>query len=145
MFDAYGWPHDLTDEQILERLVALNAERVAEEKRGLIRWLRPEFQDPEGAKKGQAVLVDVSATKPVRRKAAAEIVSWPKDLPSRVGAVRALLDTQRGAVGVEDVAKAFKKAPRAEVASILESLSRLGLARTSQEGGITRWSAVRIA
>jgi len=27
VFDAYVWPHDLTDEEILERLVALNAER----------------------------------------------------------------------------------------------------------------------
>jgi type II restriction/modification system DNA methylase subunit YeeA len=27
--DAYGWPHDLTDEQILERLLALNLERAA--------------------------------------------------------------------------------------------------------------------
>lgn len=34
------------DEALLERLVALNAERYAEEARGLIRWLRPEFQNP---------------------------------------------------------------------------------------------------
>jgi type II restriction/modification system DNA methylase subunit YeeA len=27
VFDAYGWPHDLTDEQILERLLALNIDR----------------------------------------------------------------------------------------------------------------------
>ena len=27
VFDAYGWPHDLSDEQILERLLALNLER----------------------------------------------------------------------------------------------------------------------
>jgi hypothetical protein len=27
VFDAYGWPHDLTDEQILERLLALNLGR----------------------------------------------------------------------------------------------------------------------
>ena len=26
--DAYGWPHDLTDEQILERLLALHLARV---------------------------------------------------------------------------------------------------------------------
>ena len=26
--DAYGWPHDLADEQVLERLLALNLERV---------------------------------------------------------------------------------------------------------------------
>ena len=25
--DAYGWPHDLTDERILERLLALNLDR----------------------------------------------------------------------------------------------------------------------
>ena len=33
VFDAYGWPPALTDEEILERLVALNAERAAEEAR----------------------------------------------------------------------------------------------------------------
>ena len=27
VFDAYGWPHDLTDEEILARLLALNLER----------------------------------------------------------------------------------------------------------------------
>ena len=27
MLDAYGWPHNLTDEQILEQLLALNLER----------------------------------------------------------------------------------------------------------------------
>ena len=27
VLDAYGWPHDLSDEQILERLLALNLER----------------------------------------------------------------------------------------------------------------------
>ena len=27
MFDAYGWPHELTDEEVLERLLALNLER----------------------------------------------------------------------------------------------------------------------
>jgi hypothetical protein len=25
--DAYGWPHDLADEEVLERLLALNLER----------------------------------------------------------------------------------------------------------------------
>jgi hypothetical protein len=44
VFDAYGWPATLTDDEILERLVSLNHERAAEEKRGLVRWLRPEFQ-----------------------------------------------------------------------------------------------------
>src|SRR5204862_6930347 len=54
---AYGWPADpsagsgqaLPDDEILRRLVALNAERAAEERRGLVRWLRPDFQNPAGA------------------------------------------------------------------------------------------------
>ena len=48
--DAYGWPHDLTDEQILEKLVALNAERAKEEAAGHVRWLRPDYQIPRFAK-----------------------------------------------------------------------------------------------
>ena len=35
--------------QLLCRLVALNHERVAEEMRGLIRWLRPDYQAPGAA------------------------------------------------------------------------------------------------
>jgi hypothetical protein len=31
VFAAYGWPADLSDEQILEKLLALNLERAAEE------------------------------------------------------------------------------------------------------------------
>ena len=31
VFDAYGWPHELEDEEILERLLALNLERAGEE------------------------------------------------------------------------------------------------------------------
>jgi hypothetical protein len=30
VFDAYGWPHDLSDEEILARLLALNLERAAQ-------------------------------------------------------------------------------------------------------------------
>ena len=45
--NAYGWPHDLSDEEILQRLVDLNRERAEEESRGLIRWLRPDFQNPQ--------------------------------------------------------------------------------------------------
>jgi hypothetical protein len=54
VFQAYGWPDTLTDEEILERLVALNAERSREEASGLVRWLRPDYQIPRFAK-GAAV------------------------------------------------------------------------------------------
>jgi hypothetical protein len=41
---AYGWSADLAPAEIVARLVALNAERKAEEELGKIRWLRPEYQ-----------------------------------------------------------------------------------------------------
>jgi hypothetical protein len=31
VFDIYGWPHDLRDEEILGRLLALNLERAQEQ------------------------------------------------------------------------------------------------------------------
>jgi hypothetical protein len=31
VLDAYAWPHDLSDEEILERLLALNLERAEKE------------------------------------------------------------------------------------------------------------------
>ncbi len=48
--DAYGWSWPLADEEILERVVALNAARAAEEANGTIRWLRPEYQKPRSQK-----------------------------------------------------------------------------------------------
>jgi hypothetical protein len=146
VFDAYGWPHDLTDEQILERLVALNAERAEEERRGLIRWLRPEFQNPQGEKAAQGALVDVGGGKAAKsKKLAAQPAAWPKELPSRIAAVRTVLESRRGAASTEELAKAFRNAKRAEVASILESLSMLGLAVAKREGERIVWSAVKIA
>jgi hypothetical protein len=41
---AYGWEATLSDATILDRLVALNHARAAEEAQGHIRWLRPEYQ-----------------------------------------------------------------------------------------------------
>ncbi len=49
--DAYGWGEDwqrspLPPAEIVRRLVALNAQRAAEEADGHIRWLRPDYQIP---------------------------------------------------------------------------------------------------
>jgi hypothetical protein len=54
VLEAYGWTdlHPLTPErepELLTRLVALNHERAAEEQRGHIRWLRPDYQASSAA------------------------------------------------------------------------------------------------
>jgi hypothetical protein len=40
VLDAYGWSHDLTDDELLRRLVDLNGARAEEERNGQVRWLR---------------------------------------------------------------------------------------------------------
>lgn len=60
--DAYGWAAGLSEGEILERLVQLNAKRAAEEAAGLVRWLRPAYQAPEEAKVArQGKLLEVDA------------------------------------------------------------------------------------
>jgi hypothetical protein len=55
------------EEELLSRLVALNAERAAEEARGHVRWLRPEFQNPSAADATSPGADAGSDTAPVER------------------------------------------------------------------------------
>ncbi|MGI8727921.1 MAG: class I SAM-dependent DNA methyltransferase [Solirubrobacterales bacterium] len=144
VFDAYGWPLDLTDEQILERLVALNAERAAEEKRGLIRWLRPEFQNPDN--KGQDIQqqIEGASLEAVPSKAATPDGKppWPKDLPDQLTAIRDTFHQSTTALDATTVAKSFKGARTKEVAQVLASLEALGhLISVSEEP--RQWRAAR--
>lgn len=163
VFDAYGWPATLSDDEILERLVALNHERAAEEKRGLIRWLRPEFQNQLQNKPGGgdvqhtigAVEDDDAADdgdepvaeKPRRGRGAAKKSAgraaktpkpakqpWPKDLAEQTRAVRATLAAAGGIASAADVAKHFKNAKTPRVEEILDTLVALGHARRTDSG-----------
>src|SRR3546814_6309072 len=73
--EAYGWPADLADEEILERLVALNHARAAEERAGRVRWLRPEFQAPKeavAARRPQQVEAELVAAEDKAKKRSEE-------------------------------------------------------------------------
>lgn len=149
VLDAYGWPRDLTDEQIVERLVALNAERAAEEKKGLVRWLRPEFQAPEStagkaaraAKPKQQSLID---EEPAAKPQDGEPAAWPKELSDRMLAVRAALRRGR-TMTAREVAKSFPgRADRDRADSITEvlvALRALGQALAVEGSGETRWTS----
>jgi hypothetical protein len=141
VFDAYGWPHDLTDEQILERLVALNAERAEEERNGLVRWLRPEFQNPSGVRAETQAAIPGTESPEEETAAPSSVTPWPKKLPEQVAAVRGLLLAGK-AWGVEQVARTFKSARRREVEGVLESLAALGLAVTYDTPEGRRWTGI---
>ncbi len=129
VFDAYGWPPTLTDEEILQRLVDLNAERAAEEAAGHIRWLRPEYQAPQEVKPTQtSFLPDEEEVETA--VATAEPQPWPTALKDRATAVRAALAALAGPADLPAVASAFagKRTQKrlGEVEEILEMLVSLG-------------------
>ena len=133
VFAAYGWPVTLTEEEILERLVALNAERAAEEERGLIRWLRPEFQNPAQAKQTTIAIdepdeeAETPKTKPVKEKA--KKLPLPAKLPDQVLAIRQQLATAGKPLTAADMAKQFTRANSDRIEELLLSLVALGSAR----------------
>lgn len=43
--EAYGWPEDLSDDEILQLLFDLNQRRAEEEAGGQVRWLRQNWQN----------------------------------------------------------------------------------------------------
>ena len=116
-------------------MVALNAERAKEEAAGLVRWRRPEYQNPEGAQAHQAALVipprnpQPSALNP-RRK-----LPWPKTMAERVKAVNATLASVKQPVTAADMAKGFARVKAAEVGDILETLCAMAHARRGKADG----------
>ena len=132
VFDAYGWPTSLTDEEILERLVALNAERAAEEQRGIIRWLRPEFQNPAGTDRTQTAFEQTASVSTKEKKT--KKAKWPKSLPEQAQAVRSALVTLASPATPEDVAMSFSRAKVDRVDELLETLVTLGQALQIDDG-----------
>ena len=132
--EAYGWPDDLPDEAIVARLVALNAERAREEKRGLIRWLRPDYQR-QRAGVAQARLAEADA--PVAATLDLVAAKAPKPLfPTgdleRTAAVFAALMRADAALDAPSIARVFRQGARVEpaIARVLASLARLGHAHS---------------
>ena len=131
--EAYDWPVDLADEAILERLVDLNRQRAREEEQGLVRWLRPEYQNPTGSRSAaqEALPETESETAPpaVREKS-----PWPANLPQQVAAVRAALSRQPAPVSARELKEQFKHAREPKVREILQALASIGQAREMEDG-----------
>jgi len=116
------------DEIILERLVALNAEHAEEERNGLIRWLRPDYQAP-GVVQTQKVIEGITEVEVESIIAPVEQQNLPKAFKDQLAAVRDLLRTQGGEWTVAQIAAQFKGAARQKpiILTCLESLEALGI------------------
>lgn len=131
--EAYGWSPALSDQAILQNLVALNQERAAEEANGIIRYLRPEYQNPEAAQAArQSELIQVSTTtKPARTApATVEKLPWPETVAEQVAAVRDLIRKTdwSSEQDIKLLATHFKGVRPPKVQAIVEALITLGQA-----------------
>ena len=122
--DAYGWPVDLEPAELVRRLSTLNIERQAEEAAGLVRYLRPAFQAP-----GETTQAEIELATPEAVASSVEPEPWPSDTATRALALRRVLREADRPMTVEAVARRFKRAPRAAVADLLDTLASLGQAR----------------
>lgn len=131
-----------TPREYIERLVALNHERAEEEKRGIIRWLRPEFQNPSGS--GSAVqqsLEGLQAAGP--EQPASAPFPWPKTVADQLKAVRDALGAKPGTWSMEEICAAFTGARREAVRRHVQTLEDLGVLVAYATEGPRRWGLVR--
>ena len=134
------------EEQLLQRLVALNAERAAEESRGEVRWLRPEFQDParrtvlavplptqDEMEMGEQPVVTPTSQGSKAAAAAATITrrAWPNTLPEQMRAIASLLTSAGRPITLAAMEAEFSgRGPwKRRIPQILDALAALGRAR----------------
>jgi hypothetical protein len=133
---AYGWPADLTDDDILAHLVALNARRAREEATGLVRWLRPDYQRPRFGRDGRGGEQIAAAELVAPAFAAAGKPAFPAGPVERVAAVLAALASAGATLDAAAIASTFKQGRKIEraVRDILISLARVGEVATDDGG-----------
>ena len=125
---AYGWPVGLGEEDILARLVALNRERATEEARGVVRWLRPDYQRPRfGRADAGAEQIEAPELVALPRGTVAK-PSFPTQPVERVAAVLAALARADRPLDAGEIAAMFRQGAKAGAAvrTILVTLARVG-------------------
>lgn len=158
VFAAYGWDDliplwerqyndseakEQLENQILERLVKLNAERAEEERNGIVRWLRPEYQAPEQT--ARQISIDGVDTATEAEIAPPEQQKWPREFKEQLAAVRDLLLTQGGEWTEVQISAQFKgKKKKGAIAKTLDILENLGLIRKDDHHGHTIWYAAEL-
>ncbi|WP_083638849.1 class I SAM-dependent DNA methyltransferase [Rhizobium oryziradicis] len=127
--DAYGWPVDLSEDEVLANLVALNKQRAKEEQRGHVRWLRPDYQIPRfGSDKEKAEQIEADFGEAAPAKAGPK-PSFPTDERDQTPAVLHQLMEAENPMDAATIAANFKQGQkiRPAVTAVLTALYRMGL------------------
>ena len=156
VLDAYGWSYlapalvgkvggtipslhktseqEEAEEELLTRLVALNEERTAEEARGEIRWLRPEFQIPRLGKKAPQSAMDVATTATIAIPDT-EKPSWPKEPMDQIRILRKTMQGAATPMSPGDLSARFKGGRKREerIGALLRDMVELGIARADTD------------
>jgi len=123
--------------------VDLNHVRAAEEKKGVVRWLRPEYQCRDKTAPQVQVKLDLGiptkpepkrGRKPKTPKARITPRTWPASLPEQFQAVRSTLASLGGSADALAVAKAYTRAPRSRIQDVLDTLASQGFIRMGEDG-----------
>ncbi len=133
---AYGWSPDLSEAELLTRLVQLNQQRAAEEAAGTVRYLRPAYQAPAGSSSEQLSMSNGLVTEATDDETAPVAQrEWPTGLAQQMRAVREVVEgSSGGALTAAGVASFFVGRVRVgQVQPLLESLAELALVRVDAE------------
>lgn len=108
----------------------------AEEANGLVRWLRPAYQNKKATAGKQAALeVDGESASTV---AVAALRVWPDELPAQAAGLSEVLASLNAPAEVDAIAAHFdgKKTKKRleEMTKLLETLAAVGRARITKDG-----------
>ncbi len=138
VISAYDWPADLTDDDILARIVALNSERAKEEARGFVRWVRPDYQIPLlGSPKEKTELDLVGGTMSMEASGASGPKPlYPTDDIAQTAAVMAPLADTTAPLDAAALSATFRQGRRIapKVQAVLAALARMGFVTTIDSG-----------
>jgi hypothetical protein len=131
------------EEELLSRLLALNLERMEEERHGRLHWLRPDYQAARfgvarpGVEEEHVGMFDIDLPDVADRP------RWPADGLEQIRLVRDLLSRAPAPTVPDAIANALdgrNTAKRRErIAEVLETLVATGLARTGEHEGQRRY------
>ena len=135
--EAYGWPADLEEEEILYRVVALNKARAREEAQGLVRWLRPDYQAPRFGGAQQKSELDLAGAAQGQGEAPGARPAFPAEEAQQTALIMFELAAAQTPLKPDMLAQRFRQGRRVEpaVAATLDAILRMGFLAGDRASG----------